>query len=365
MLLDIHTIMSLERIDEFSFRISTPVMQYEFTLWGAEAGARRKLLDASFLPYQPETEEFTLDSLDEAMLLLEQKKTTISDRTSYQIWRKLSYLREVIPAEASEIIKRFDTEDQWPVHMFLSRVWAVGKQRSVKDMPLPLILLLAHLDKFTGDPRETAQTNALELVAAGQREILVAAGFRKNPRSAVKIIRKLDIRNCKCEALKTIQSIYKDPEAGPIVKLLCHIPHYNTAFVKLLSNEDAKLIAHQVEPRLLIEIASMAHDEANALVSEIRDTVAMARECDLGGDKLRFTNRDQVSRQHDAYVRLVNSYGLPELLAMKFPDPPRPGNEDIMPLTQPQLVAEEGISQGNCVISYIRRIAAGDVYLYR
>ena len=45
--------------------------------------------------------------------------------------------------------------------------------------------------------------------------------------------------------------------------------------------------------------------------------------------------------------------------------PPIPGNETIVPLTSPAMLAEEGREQQNCVAAYSQCVAHGNQFIYR
>lgn len=53
------------------------------------------------------------------------------------------------------------------------------------------------------------------------------------------------------------------------------------------------------------------------------------------------------------------------VIPAKFPPPPLPGSEDIVPITSTSELRKEGKAQRNCAPGYAHAIASGRVYLYR
>jgi hypothetical protein len=55
----------------------------------------------------------------------------------------------------------------------------------------------------------------------------------------------------------------------------------------------------------------------------------------------------------------------PKYREVKFPRPPLPAVDEIVPLRRPEDLIAEGRQQRNCVASYIGRVAQGGIYIYR
>jgi len=52
-------------------------------------------------------------------------------------------------------------------------------------------------------------------------------------------------------------------------------------------------------------------------------------------------------------------------LNCKFPPPPLPGTDEIVPLSSPEELTAEGRTQRNCVASYAKWVESGTGYIYR
>ena len=86
------------------------------------------------------------------------------------------------------------------------------------------------------------------------------------------------------------------------------------------------------------------------------------KEDECGGDPLLladvFSNSHEVAEEFQNYVEVQRAVG-------SFLEPPVPGTEDIVPLTDAGQLLEEGRAQRNCVGGYASRVAGGKVFVYR
>ena len=75
-------------------------------------------------------------------------------------------------------------------------------------------------------------------------------------------------------------------------------------------------------------------------------------------------------RYHDALAREFNARFADETQepmddGSPLPPPPFPGTPEIIPLSTPQEVHQEGVEQESCVVSYLPKVRSGHCYLYR
>jgi len=79
---------------------------------------------------------------------------------------------------------------------------------------------------------------------------------------------------------------------------------------------------------------------------------------------LNFSSRADVQKHHDAILKLYfKQIGV--LSPLVFPDPPLAGTQAIIPITNSNLLFQEGIDQDNCVYSYLDEILASQYFVYQ
>ena len=108
----------------------------------------------------------------------------------------------------------------------------------------------------------------------------------------------------------------------------------------------------------------------NGTISEflrlMNDTESMELRGELPGRPPRSIS--ELHRLHGRHVRKINDAPDDELdwmLTLKFPPPPIPGNEKIVPLDTFAHLIEEGRKQHHCAVLRSFAVTMGETYLYR
>ena len=75
------------------------------------------------------------------------------------------------------------------------------------------------------------------------------------------------------------------------------------------------------------------------------------------------TSFTQATINHEELIHETNT--LKSNARFKFPQPPFPGNEIVVPICSPSELSHHAIRQKNCVGSYSRDISKGKVFIYQ
>lgn len=122
----------------------------------------------------------------------------------------------------------------------------------------------------------------------------------------------------------------------------------------------------RVTPALLHELA--AEEYCFDAAHELADLLRLEHLLELPPDRAPFISIRTMHDEHDRLAtihRNVMKGSDAKLLLKPFPEPPIPGNEDIVPLTQPVELIIEGDQCHNCVASYSEQVRNGIFYIYR
>jgi len=133
-----------------------------------------------------------------------------------------------------------------------------------------------------------------------------------------------------------------------LLSLLCEFPFlYNAKFIHTYSCEQHNAL----EIRLLIkDVISMAEDLQIQNIEKVLCQIHDLR---------------TLENLHDRWARKLNESNFEHLKEIKFPQPPKRGTEDIIPIENAYELAIEGQTQSHCVRTYQREILTGDYYVYR
>jgi hypothetical protein len=145
--------------------------------------------------------------------------------------------------------------------------------------------------------------------------------------------------------------------------IIGHLPALNLGVLELLLDPQLRTLATPV----LFE-AVVAEPQETYFPFTARRLADIRRMADgLGVDvsRRRFRERDRIDALFEDltrdYLRLEDG----ALQSCRFPLPPIPGTDDILPLRAPRALVEEGRRQHNCVAGYAPRVAEGDTFIYR
>lgn len=289
-------------------------------------------------------------------------------------------LRAAIPPPIAAALERFQSH-QWNLLELLSRKPEAGDLLAVNPA---LAFCLANCDQFRRWTGPSPAACASFLVGKRQRDILGWLGFPASE-SAARIFRKILPEAISPSAARVLRHAWRS-EPG-IVKLLGHQRTINAGVLALLTN--LKLLP-AVSPRLVMQVGADSRENHSPRTAEILlDILHMLWGLRRPSRMPRFASIEAAVEYHDAllqeYTRVVQeaeaaararraaarqrpaparrrsaSRGKPA----PFPPPPLRGTYDIVPLTSPEQLREEGRTQRNCVGSYASRVRSGALYVY-
>jgi hypothetical protein len=203
---------------------------------------------------------------------------------------------------------------------------------------------------------------AAELSCQPQRDILGWLGF-PDTQAWVNVFRKILPETVTVGRVQMLRDVARDQD---MAKRLTHVPTINTGVLELACQPQ---LLGLVTPALLAEIASSEeerlHGAAAHLLADLVDTLRRMNE------RPRFGGIRTLAGLHERGQAINAAYQRHMLMreqvwsTLKFPPPPVPGTNDIVPLTEPRQLGEESREQRNCVGNYCERVAAGKVFIYR
>ncbi len=274
-------------------------------------------------------------------------------------------LLATIPAEIRAIVGQYAVR-RWHILNILAR--CPGAVDLHHSNPALLYAMASnwifHKPAVTKPMRE-----ARRLVWRKQRQILEWLGF-----PGTKAVRRLMARIAPAELDIHTLVFLKEALHDPVcLKLLGHLEILNKEALLSISNRNLR---PHVSPKLAEEISQYEPtlsglttdiNAPNAPYRVLADTVRMAEIVQWQEVPTVFYSMKRVNEIHDllsARMRLdvlSGSMKLPET----FSPPPLPGTENIIPLTTPIEVVQEGLEQHHCVGSYMNFIIQGVYYVYR
>ncbi len=119
--------------------------------------------------------------------------------------------------------------------------------------------------------------------------------------------------------------------------------------------------------RLLRELSNSIVEwgTISSRVRILQDTLEMAAALVPPRQLPMFDSLAQLTRHHDHLADELNLRAPSAEEPVELPMPPIPGNETIVPLTSPAMLAEEGREQQTCVAAYSQCVAHGNQFIYR
>ena len=245
-----------------------------------------------------------------------------------------------------------------------ARQWAVLRMVQEREEAVELLeqnpalgFCTANLAKFRLLFGKLSQ-QAAELSRRPQREVLAWLGF-PDEQAWVNIVRKILPETVTIERMLALREVATMPE---VVQRLAHVPVINAGLLELASQPN---LMAQVSPALLNEIAAAEEERLQGsavrlLEDLVRELESMGRRPGLGViktlEKLRQRSHE-VAEEFQNYAEVQRAVG-------SFLEPPVPGTEDIVPLTDAGQLLEEGRAQRNCVGGYGPRVVAGKGFVY-
>lgn len=284
--------------------------------------------------------------------------------------------RATIPPPIVEVVERFQSH-QWNLLELLNyRPEAIDLLR----INPALAFCLANCDQFRRWTGSSPAAHASFVAGKRQRDILDWLGFPATE-AVARIFRKIPPDAITPSAARVLRHALRTEQG--ILKLLAHQPVVNAGVLALTTN--LKLLAG-VTPALLGEVAADANEAAEPRTADLLlDIISMLWDLGRPSRLPRFESIASVRRYHDQLAdehrRVMEELRRRRRTAAPaartrakrtrtaaarrdFPPPPLPGTCDIVPLTSPDALREEGCAQQNCVGSYARRVRSGGIYVY-
>lgn len=254
------------------------------------------------------------------------------------------------------------------VERYPARQWAVLRMVQEREDAVELIeqnpalgFCTANLARFRALFGNLGK-QAAELSCQPQRDILGWLGF-PDTQAWVNVFHKILPETVTVGRVQALRDVARDQD---MAKRLAHLPVINTGVLELACQPQ---LLELVTPALLNEIAASdeerLHGSAVHLLADLVDTLRRMNE------RPRFGGIRTLAGLHER-AQAINAAHQRHMLmreevwaTLKFPPPPVPGTNDIVPLTEPRQLGEESREQRNCVVNYCERVAAGKVFIYR
>jgi hypothetical protein len=198
-----------------------------------------------------------------------------------------------------------------------------------------------------------------QLASLKQAEIMDGLGLPHSKR-AVKSMAKIRPTAMSRELAGGIKRLLADEDA---LQIMGHLPELNLGALTLLLDPQLRALATPVLFEAIVDEPQEGYFPFTA--RRLADIQQMADALGVDISRRRFRER---RRLDGLFQDLAQDYTRLEdhrLKASRFPPPPVPGSDDIVPLRAPQALVEEGRQQRNCVAGYTERVAGGDTYIYR
>ncbi|MBX3007675.1 MAG: PcfJ domain-containing protein [Melioribacteraceae bacterium] len=218
--------------------------------------------------------------------------------------------------------------------------------------------ILVNLDKFNYSYSLFNSMNFLDVAIGNkQKEILKRALFPDTQRM-VKILSKFDPAFLTVKELISFRNSFaSNPDfMDRVQNILSHITVINKNLIRILSDEpNIPNILTVNTLRKLIEPGEF--DKYFPIVKEIFSEAMKW--------KIKLPEITDISHIEKVKINLSNAIKKKQDRLIKFPIPPIPGNEFIIPVLNHVELIAWGKRQHNCISTYSNKIQAGDCYIYK
>ncbi|MBI3206681.1 MAG: PcfJ domain-containing protein [Myxococcales bacterium] len=245
-------------------------------------------------------------------------------------------------------------ERHWHLVTLLARVPGAAE---FADGNLALAHALASSWAFRPRPDAQPYRSARRVVGLRRSQIAEWLGFQGRP-AVVRVLGKV---RPGAVSVRRLLHLRQTLGSGPIPKALLHLPSLDRCVLRIVT--DPQLFS-RVTPRFLEDVS---HDPTEAglerLAYMLDDTLRMAGELEVRLGPMRSVK--ELRHVHDELAEGLNRSASEELASVVLPPPPVAGTDEIVPLVSAEQILAEGREMHHCVASYIRPVAAGQVYVYR
>lgn len=254
-----------------------------------------------------------------------------------------------VPAVVQNAIQLF-LNRQWHLHVMAAR--CAGALDLIASNPA-LAYGLASGWVFANSPSKYVTRQMRRLIAGRRRKICGALGF-PNEESSVAVLSKISASSCNIPWLLTIRDLLSDLDWR---KSLLHLPSLNSAVMLFLCN---RIFRQRTSLQLLYELSC----NPSYLFKQMIVLLSLEKNLGKRGPE-RFHSVRQLLDHLLELLWKANVREVSDETDGSFPNPPIPGNGNIVPLKNSDLLFEEGKEQDNCVANYRPSIFAGKMYIYR
>lgn len=192
-----------------------------------------------------------------------------------------------------------------------------------------------------------------------QAEIMAALGLPDSQR-AVKAMGKIRPASMSQDLASGLKRLLGDEAA---LQVMGHLPALNLGALTLLLDPQLRALATPVLFEAIVAEPQEAYFPFTA--RRLADIQQMADALGVDISRRRFRERRRLDALFQDLARDYTRLEDGRLQACRFPPPPVPGTDQIVPLRAPEALVEEGRRQHNCVAGYAERVAGGDTYIYR
>ena len=264
---------------------------------------------------------------------------------------------EKIPPKVRAVVRKFK-DKHFEILQLISH--SNHAHDLLRSSPALTYVLAAH-HQFRKVNCKGSFSKAVEYSRKKKKDIAGWLGFPASKRT-VKILNKILINEVETDLLLRLRKILKSNNKEAI-KALSHVSRINKAVIDFISK--SKLLCY-ITGSFLTNIARCKKNKSDSIYNFFEDTIRMAKIVRPNYRDIRFNTLRELKFAHDNLVREINEHKkLKGLLKYKFPEPPLPGTQDIVPLTNPRDLINEGVSQKNCVATYASKVSRGRVYIYK
>ncbi len=245
-------------------------------------------------------------------------------------------------------------ERHWHLITLLARVPGADE---LAEGNLALAHAMASSWVFRPRPESQPFRSARRVVRRRRPQIAEWLGFPARP-TVVRVLAKV---RPSAVTVRGLLYLRRTLCAEPIPKALLHLPSLDRCVLRIAT--DPQLVSH-VTHTFLDDVGSDPTEAGlERLAYMLDDTVRMAGELGQRFGPMRSVT--ELRRLHDELAETLNRSESEELASMVIPPPPVAGTDAIVPLVSAAEILAEGREMHHCVASYIRRVAAGQVYVYR
>ncbi|NUN08640.1 MAG: hypothetical protein HUU54_05630 [Ignavibacteriaceae bacterium] len=258
----------------------------------------------------------------------------------------------LIPPDIRDIVKIF-SDSHWKI---LSAISNIPRFRELIESNSAIAYLLVHIEEFNPSFKLYHDFFYIDLLLPRrQREILGLAGFPASDQ-AINITRKIAADAINIRNLKTLRAILARESRTGLVKILSHSPVITSRMLQLFARPEVLDI---ISPNY---IKALLNDNKFSLyLNSLSD---IARRGKQFGVKFKFTRFEELPQ---TLIKANEKIEKARLDEEKFPLPPIPGNEYIIPLKNFREQRSWARTQNNCIGGTVKfkLVKKGKSYFYK